>query len=154
MRAVIQRVARARVVVDSREVAAIGAGALVLLGVARGDGTADALRLADKTARLRIFDDAEGRMNLDARAVGGAFLVVSQFTLLADCRKGHRPSYIDAAPPETAAPLYEAFAARLREQGFGAPTGVFGAAMRIELVHDGPVTIILETSPHPERDSP
>lgn len=154
MRAVVQRVERARVSVGGREVAGIGRGLLVLLGVARSDSPDAARRLADKVARLRIFDDPAGRMNLDAAAVGGAFLVVSQFTLLADCRKGHRPSYLDAAPPEQAAPLYEAFAGRLRELGFQAPTGVFGAHMAVELVNDGPVTIVLDTAAGEEAPLP
>ncbi len=144
MRVVIQRVARARVVVENREIASIGRGALALVGVGRDDSVALARRLAEKTARLRIFDDPAGRMNLDAAAVGGAFLVVSQFTLLADCRKGNRPSYISAAPPEMATPIYEAFAARLRELGFAVSTGRFGAHMQVELVNDGPVTIVLD----------
>jgi len=152
MRAVIQRVARARVTVEDREIAAIGRGALVLLGVDRRDPPDAALRLADKTARLRVFDDADGRMNLDARAAGGAFLVVSQFTLLADCRRGNRPSYLDAAPPGVARPLYEAFAARLRELGFAATTGEFGAHMRVELVNDGPVTVVLDLPPSAAGD--
>jgi len=147
MRAVVQRVARARVIVEGREIAAIGRGALVLLGVARADRPDDAGRLADKVARLRIFEDAAGRMNLDAAATGGDFLVVSQFTLLADCRKGNRPSYVDAAPPDSARPLYEAFAVRLRDLGFSAPTGVFGAHMAVELVNDGPVTFWLRVPP-------
>jgi len=154
MRAVVQRVERARVSVEGREIAAIGRGLLVLLGVARSDRSAEARRLAEKVARLRVFDDPAGRMNLDAAAAGGAFLVVSQFTLLADCRKGNRPSYIEAAPPERAAPLYEEFASRLRELGFEAPTGIFGAHMAVELVNDGPVTIVLDAAAGEEAPPP
>lgn len=147
MRAVVQRVSRARVTVDGRQVAAIGPGAVVLLGVARGDTPETARFLAGKIARLRIFDDPNGRMNLDAAAVGASFLIVSQFTLLADCRKGNRPSYIAAAPPETALPLYEAFAVYVRDLGFTVSTGVFGAHMSVELVNDGPVTLVVDAPP-------
>lgn len=153
MRAVVQRVSRARVTVDGQEVAAIGAGALVLLGVARGDTPGMARFLAGKVARLRIFDDPNGRMNLDAATVGASFLVVSQFTLLADCRKGNRPSYIAAAPPDAAVPLYEAFTAHLRELGFPVFTGVFGAHMSVELVNDGPVTLVVDALPPAEPEA-
>ena len=124
----------------------IGPGAVVLLGVAREDGEAEARQLADKTAKLRIFDDADGRMNRSmAEVPGGRFLVVSQFTLLGDAQKGNRPSYIRAAPPERAERLYARFVARLRELGFGVETGVFRTRMELELVNDGPVTLILDT---------
>ena len=137
MKALVQRVSSARVVVDSREVSAIGPGLLVLLGVADGDAPEAADRLADKVRALRIFDDAEGRMNepLGEREI----LCVSQFTLLADTRKGNRPSYVKAARPEAAEPLYERFRGRL-----GAKGGVFGARMAVELSNDGPVTLLLE----------
>ena len=137
MRALVQRVSRAAVRVEDREVAAIGPGLLVLLGVTHEDGPADADRLADKVRALRVFADAEGRMNepLGAREV----LCVSQFTLYGDARRGNRPSYVAAARPEHAEPLYERFRARLGAQG-----GVFGALMEVELVNDGPVTLMLE----------
>jgi D-tyrosyl-tRNA(Tyr) deacylase len=138
VRALVQRVSRAAVRVDGREVAAIGEGVLVLLGVGVDDGEADADKLADKVAALRIFPDAEGRMN---EALGDRqVLCVSQFTLYGDARKGNRPSYVAAARPELAEPLYERFRQRLSAQG-----GVFGAHMEVELVNDGPVTILLET---------
>jgi D-tyrosyl-tRNA(Tyr) deacylase len=141
MRALVQRVSRASVAVDGEPVAAIGAGLLVLLGVAVGDGERDADWLADKLRALRIFPDAEGRMNepLGERDV----LCVSQFTLYGDARRGNRPSYVAAAPPEAAEPLYERFCDRV-----GAKRGVFGAMMQVELVNDGPVTLLVE-SPAP-----
>ena len=121
------------------EVARIGAGLLVLLGVKHGDGTDQADRIAGKLSRLRIFEDSEGRMNLSVADVGGEVLCVSQFTLYGDSRKGNRPSFVEAAPPEQAEPLYE----RVRE-ALGAEGGVFGARMRVSLVNDGPVTILVE----------
>jgi len=138
MRALVQRVSRASVRVDGEEVAAIGPGMLVLLGVARGDDEVSADRLAEKLSRLRIFEDPEGRMN---EAIGDEreILCVSQFTLYADTGKGNRPSFTGAAPPEAAEPLYERFCERL-----GAGRGVFGARMEVELVNDGPVTVLLE----------
>ena len=139
MRALVQRVSEAAVAVDAREVARIGPGLLVLLGVRRGDGTAEADRLAHKLERLRVFADPEGRMNLSVREVGGEILVVSQFTLYGDARKGNRPSYVQAAPPERAEPLYERLRVRLAAAG-----GEFGAAMSVSLVNDGPVTLLLE----------
>jgi D-aminoacyl-tRNA deacylase len=137
MRALVQRVSRASVSVDGRQVSAIGPGLLILLGVAREDTDAEAGRLADKVRALRIFDDADGRMNepLADREV----LCVSQFTLYADTRKGNRPGFTDAAPPEMAEPLYERFCERL-----AARRGIFGARMAVELVNDGPVTLVLE----------
>ncbi|MDX6584191.1 MAG: D-aminoacyl-tRNA deacylase [Solirubrobacterales bacterium] len=137
MRALVQRVSRAAVHVDGAEVAAIGPGLLVLLGIHRDDGEAEADRLADKVRALRIFDDAEGRMNepLGDREA----LCVSQFTLYGDARKGNRPSYVDAAPAAEAEPIYERFCERL-----GAVRGRFGARMAIELVNDGPVTLLLD----------
>jgi D-aminoacyl-tRNA deacylase len=144
MRAVVQRVAGARVVVGDGAVGEIGAGLCVLLGVALGDAYGDAERLAHKVARLRIFEDDEGRFDRSLLDTGGAALVVSQFTLVADTAKGNRPSFTEAAPPEQAEPLYEAFCAALRELGVPVETGVFGARMAVELVNDGPVTIVLD----------
>jgi D-aminoacyl-tRNA deacylase len=137
MRALVQRVSRAAVSVDGAEIAAIGPGLLVLLGVGQGDGEDEVDRLADKVAKLRVFDDPDGRMNepLGSREV----LCVSQFTLYGDTRRGNRPSWTDAAPPELAEPLYERFAERL-----GAKRGAFGARMAVELTNDGPVTLLLE----------
>jgi D-aminoacyl-tRNA deacylase len=141
VRAVCQRVSRAEV----RPGGAIGAGLCVLLGVARADGEDEAVRLAGKVARLRVFADEDGKFARSLLDVGGAALVVSQFTLIADTAKGNRPSFTDAAPPEQAEPLYERFCAELRALGVPVETGVFGARMEVELVNDGPVTIILDT---------
>jgi D-tyrosyl-tRNA(Tyr) deacylase len=143
MRAVCQRVSEARVRVAGEVRGEIGPGLCVLLGVARGDGEADAERLAAKIARLRVFADDEGRFDRSLLDVGGSALVVSQFTLLADTAKGNRPSFTAAAPPEEAEPLYERFCARLRALGVMVEQGVFGSAMAVELIGDGPVTIIL-----------
>jgi D-tyrosyl-tRNA(Tyr) deacylase len=145
MIAVVQRVSRASVSAGGSVRGSIGRGLVILLGVARGDGPGEAVWLADKCASLRIFNDAGGLMNVGLRDVGGGLLVISQFTLLGDCRKGRRPSFVDAAPPETAGALYEAFVARLREMGHPVETGVFQAMMDVELVNDGPVTLIVET---------
>ena len=145
MRAVVQRVCRAAVVIDGESVAAIERGLLVLLGVAPMDSATDAQWLADKTANLRIFNDESGKMNLSVADLGGSLLVVSQFTLYGDCRKGRRPSFIAAAPPELAVPMYEAFVNALRSVGLPVQTGRFGAMMQVELVNDGPVTLILDT---------
>jgi D-tyrosyl-tRNA(Tyr) deacylase len=139
MRALVQRVREAAVSVEEEEVARIGPGLLVLLGVRTGDGPDQADRLAAKLARLRVFEDADGKMNLSVRDVGGEVLVVSQFTLYGDARKGNRPSFVEAAPPEQAEPLYE----RLRS-ALGAQGGSFGARMAVALVNDGPVTLLLE----------
>ena len=139
MRALVQRVSEAAVAVESEQRARIGPGLLVLLGVKAGDGPEQADRIAGKLSRLRIFEDAEGRMNLSVDDVGGEVLCISQFTLYGDARKGNRPSVIEAAPPEEAEPLYE----RVRE-ALGAQGGVFGARMKVSLVNDGPVTILLE----------
>jgi D-tyrosyl-tRNA(Tyr) deacylase len=137
MRALVQRVSRASVTVDGEQVSAIGPGLLVLLGITHADDDAIADRLADKIAALRVFEDADGRMN---EALGDrAILVVSQFTLYGDARKGNRPSFVAASRPEHAEPLYERFRTRLGAQG-----GVFGAHMEVELVNDGPVTVVLE----------
>ncbi len=146
MRAVVQRVARAEVRVDGRVVGAIGKGLVVLLGVAQGDGEDAARFLADKIAALRIFVDADGKMNLAVAEVGGEVLVVSQFTLLGDVRKGNRPSFTGAAQPPDADALYQRCCALLREKGLRVATGVFRAHMDVELVNDGPVTILLDSS--------
>jgi D-tyrosyl-tRNA(Tyr) deacylase len=140
VKAVVQRVTRARVTPGGE----IGAGLCILLGVARGDTDADAERLAGKIARLRIFQNDEGRFDRSLLDTAGAALVVSQFTLLADLAKGNRPSFSEAAPPEEAEPLYEAFCAALRELGVEVASGVFGARMAVDLVNDGPVTIVLD----------
>jgi D-aminoacyl-tRNA deacylase len=144
MRAVVQRVSAARVVVAGELVGEIGTGLCVLLGVARQDGEEEATRLASRIARLRIFENEDGRFDRSLPDVGGETLVVSQFTLIADTAKGNRPSFTDAAPPEQAEPLYEAFCAALRELGVQVATGRFGARMAVELVNDGPVTIVLD----------
>lgn len=144
MRAVVQRVSTARVVVEGDVVGEIGAGLCVLLGVARDDGETEASRLAGRVARLRIFENEDGRFDRSLLDTGGAALVVSQFTLIADTEKGNRPSFSAAAPPEQAEPLYEAFCAALRELGVEVATGRFGARMAVELTNDGPVTIVLE----------
>jgi D-tyrosyl-tRNA(Tyr) deacylase len=143
VRAVVQRVSSARVVVDGEVVGEVGPGLCVLLGVARTDGVAEAERLAGRIARLRIFENDEGRFDRSLFDVDGAALVVSQFTLIADTAKGNRPSFTDAAPPQQAEPLYESFCAALRELGVDVATGRFGARMAVELINDGPVTIVL-----------
>jgi D-aminoacyl-tRNA deacylase len=144
MRAVVQRVSSARVVVSGSPAGAIGAGLCVLLGVARDDTTDEADRLAAKVARLRIFENEDGRFDRSLLDADGAALVVSQFTLIADTAKGNRPSFSGAAPPEQAEPLYEVFCAALRDLGIEVETGVFGARMAVELTNDGPVTIVLD----------
>jgi D-tyrosyl-tRNA(Tyr) deacylase len=144
VRAVVQRVSEAAVRVDGEVRAAIGPGLLVLLGVAAGDEPATATRVAGKVARLRVFENAEGRFDRSLLDIGGAALVVSQFTLIADTAKGNRPSFSGAAPPEEAEPLYESFCDALRGLGVPVETGVFGARMAVSLVNDGPVTIVLE----------
>lgn len=151
MRAVVQRVSRAEVRVDGAVVGACDAGLLVLLGVAAGDTLDVARRLAAKTARLRVFPDEAGRFDRSLVDVGGAALVVSQFTLLADSKrqKGTRPSFSDAAKPEVAEPLIDVFVQALREEGVHVETGVFGAMMQVELVNDGPVTIVLDAGDWP-----
>jgi len=145
MRVVIQRVSRAAVAIEGQTVASIGRGLVVLVGVAQGDSEAEARRLAQKCAGLRIFSDAEGKFNLSLLDVGGEALVVSQFTLLADSRKGRRPSFAGAAPPEVAEPLVDAFAGAMREVGAAVQTGCFGARMTVELANEGPVTIVLDS---------
>jgi D-tyrosyl-tRNA(Tyr) deacylase len=144
LKVLIQRVSRAAVRVEGDTVAAIGAGLVVLLGVERDDCAQDADEMADKTAELRIFADAEGRMNRSVEQVGGAVLVVSQFTLAASTRKGRRPSFHAAAPPEQAEILYRRYAQRLAHRGLEVGEGVFQAMMEVELVNDGPVTILLD----------
>jgi D-tyrosyl-tRNA(Tyr) deacylase len=144
MRVVLQRVHRGQVSVDGRTVAAIGPGIVILVGVAPGDGEAQVRSLVEKIANLRIFEDGRGKINLSLLETGGEAIVVSQFTLYADTRKGRRPSYTGAAPPEVAAPLVERFAALLQEQGVPTQTGEFGAHMLVEIDNDGPVTIWLE----------
>ena len=144
VKAVVQRVSRASVRVGEEVAGEIGAGLCVLLGAARDDGPADASRLAGKVARLRIFEDAQGRFDRSLLDTGGEALVVSQFTLLADTAKGNRPSFSEAAAPEEAEPLYEAFCDELRLLGVEVATGVFGARMAVDLVNDGPVTIALD----------
>ena len=144
MRAIVQRVSRAKVSVDGRVTGEIGAGLMILVCAMQGDGEAEAERLAAKIAKLRIFRDAEGRMNLSLRDTGGAALIVSQFTLAADLR-GNRPGFSTAAPPDEGKRLYEHFTARMQTEGFSTATGIFGADMAVELVNDGPVTIWMDT---------
>ncbi len=145
MRALVQRVSQASVRVDGREVGAIDQGLLVLLGVAPDDDEDQARWLARKLSMLRIFQDPQGRMNLSVQDVGGAALVVSQFTLYADCRRGNRPSFVRSAQPQLAEPLYERFCELLAEQGLRVERGVFGALMDITLVNHGPVTVVVDT---------
>jgi D-aminoacyl-tRNA deacylase len=145
MRAVIQRVKRASVAVDGEVTGEIGRGLLILLGVSKRDTEREAEVLADKAIGLRIFDDADGKMNLALQDVGGSLLVVSQFTLYGDARRGRRPSFIDAAPPEVANRLYEHFVSAARARAVHVETGRFRAMMDVELLNDGPVTIILDT---------
>lgn len=145
MRAVIQRVSSASVSVGGEELSAIGGGLLILLGVTHGDGEKECDYLAGKCAGLRIFRDDEDKMNRSVTDVGGEVLVVSQFTLYSDCRKGKRPAFVDAARPETAIPLYERFVERLRQGGLTVKTGRFGADMQVSLLNDGPVTILMDT---------
>jgi D-tyrosyl-tRNA(Tyr) deacylase len=148
MRAVVQRVTRAEVRVEGAAVGAIGRGLVILLGVGRGDGEAEADRLAARLARLRVFPDADGRFDASLLDTGGAALVVSQFTLYGDTARGHRPSFTDAAAPELAEPLYERVCERLAAEGVrSVERGRFGARMELELVNDGPVTIVVELAP-------
>jgi D-aminoacyl-tRNA deacylase len=154
VRAVLQRVSRARVVVAGEVVGEIGHGLCVLLGVARGDERDTAARLAARVASLRVFENAAGRFDLSLRDVRGAALVVSQFTLVADTSKGHRPSFSAAAPPEEAGPVYEQFCDALRELGVPVQKGVFGTRMQVSLINDGPVTIVLDVDPPRTGRSP
>ena len=151
MKACIQRVSRAKVTVAQEVSGQIGRGMLVLLGVAADDTQADALQLAEKIAGLRIFEDAQQKMNLSLADVGGAMLVVSQFTLLADCRKGRRPSFIAAAGPELAESLYQVFVETVARQGIEVATGRFREHMEVELVNDGPVTLVIDSRTLPAR---
>jgi D-tyrosyl-tRNA(Tyr) deacylase len=146
MRAVVQRVSRAQVMVDEKIVGKIGRGLLVLLGVTHADSEADADYLADKIAGLRVFEEENGKMNLDTASVSGEVLVVSQFTLYGDVRRGKRPSFDAAAPPERARQLYEYFVERIRATGLPCQTGRFQETMQLELVNDGPVTILLDST--------
>lgn len=153
MRAVIQRVRSARVSVDGTEVGSIGAGMLVLLAASVGDGPEQVEWMAEKLCGLRIYPDEAGKMNLSLAQVRGKMLVVSQFTLYGDCRKGKRPSYSGAAPPEQAKPLYESFIETVKNKGIAVEGGIFGAMMQVELVNDGPVTLIVD-SPQENRSNP
>ena len=146
MRAVVQRVTRASVKVDGEIIGEIGNGLVVLVGIARDDTKVEAAYLVDRIVNLRIFDDDEGKMNLSVRNVGGGLLVISQFTLYGDVRRGLRPSWIDAAPPEVAEPLYEFFVRQARSAIDEVATGKFQAMMQVELVNDGPVTILLDSN--------
>ncbi|GAB4279484.1 MAG: D-aminoacyl-tRNA deacylase [Deferrisomatales bacterium] len=145
MRAVVQRVSRGAVRVQGQVVGSVGRGFVVLLGVEAGDGDADAAYLADKVSGLRVFEDAHGKMNLALGDVGGGVLLVSQFTLLGDCRKGRRPSFTASAAPEEARRLYEEVARRIAARGISVSTGRFRAEMEVELVNDGPVTLLLDS---------
>lgn len=145
MRALVQRVSHASVTIDGRIHGQIGQGFLVLLGITDGDTVDDAVYLADKTVKMRVFADENDKMNRSLADVGGGLLIVSQFTLYGDCRKGNRPSFTSAARSETAIPLYEAFIARCRESGLPVETGEFGADMKVDLLNDGPVTLWMDT---------
>ena len=145
MRAVLTRVTSASVTIEGRMQGAIEQGFLVLLGIHVNDGPAQAVKLADKICSLRVFEDAEGKMNLSLADVGGALLVISQFTLYGNCKKGRRPEFLSAARPETAIPLYEQFIDACNKQGLPVETGEFGASMQVASVNDGPVTLILDT---------
>lgn len=145
MKALVQRVTEGSVSVDGEVIGSIGRGLVILFGVTHGDTERDAVYLAEKCANLRIFCDENDKMNLSLLDIGGGALVISQFTLYGDCRKGNRPSFTGAARPETAIPLYEAFIARCRESGLPVETGEFGADMKVELLNDGPVTLWMDT---------
>ena len=145
MKAVVQRVTQSRVTVEDQQIGVIGRGMMVLLGVAQDDGEADADWLVDKIVGLRIFEDDHGKMNRAITDVNGLILVVSQFTLLGDCRKGRRPSFVKAAAPDKAEALYNRFVQKIRDKGIGVETGRFGAAMKVALVNDGPVTLIVSS---------
>ncbi|MGO9454156.1 MAG: D-aminoacyl-tRNA deacylase [Candidatus Binataceae bacterium] len=145
MRAILQRVSRGEVRVEGRVIGKIGPGLVVLLGVAQGDADADAAFIADRTLGMRVFADSAGKMNLALSAVGGEMLVVSQFTLIADTESGRRPSFIHPAAPAEARRLYEHFVSLVRERGVKVETGEFGAMMEVEIVNDGPVTIIIDS---------
>ena len=151
MRVLVQRVSRASVSVEQREMGRIGPGLVLLIGIHQTDGTAAIEFCADKCAGLRIFDDAEGRLDLSVRDVKGEILAISQFTLYGDCRKGRRPSFSHAATPDLARPLYEAFIERLEKHHIRVARGVFGAHMSVEIHNDGPVTLLVEFPNHSER---
>lgn len=148
MRALVQRVKEGSVTIDGNIFSSIGRGYVILLGIRKGDGEADALFLADKCAALRVHEDAEGKMNLSLRDVGGSVLVISQFTLYGDAQRGNRPSFSDAAPPAEAEPLYRLFVERITAilGSASVSTGVFGAMMQVRIVNDGPVTILIESN--------
>ena len=146
MRAVVQRVSEASVIVDGQTVGEIRQGLVVLLGVARGDTSRDAVYLAEKTSGLRIFEDEHGKMNRSVEDISGSVLVVSQFTLLGDCRKGRRPGFTDAAEPELADMLYEDYVGIMQQRGINVATGIFRAEMKVGLINDGPVTLWLDTA--------
>lgn len=146
MRVCVQRVSEASVAIDGEVVGEIGRGLLVLVGVAQGDDEPDARWLAEKTAGMRVFEDAAGKMNLALAEIGGAMLVVSQFTLLGDCRRGRRPSFAAAAPPELAERLYQVFVDAVRAQGIRVATGRFRQTMQVSLINDGPVTLMIDTT--------
>jgi len=145
LRAVVQRVTSSRVVVNGREIGAIGRGLVILLGVEKGDQKADIDFMVEKIINLRIFPDAEERMNLSLQDIGGEILVVSQFTLLGDCRKGRRPSFFTAAPPEQAQDYYQIFVQKVQERGITVATGEFQAMMEVQINNDGPVTLLLDS---------
>ncbi len=146
MKAILQRCKKAEVAVDGEIIGSCQRGLMILLGVAKGDETADAEVLAEKISKLRIFDDADGKLNLSVKDIEGSVLVVSNFTLLADYRKGNRPDYFGAAAPDEAERLYQYFAACLRDKGIHVETGRFGADMQVSLINDGPVTIDMDSS--------
>jgi D-tyrosyl-tRNA(Tyr) deacylase len=149
VKALLQRVAKASVAVAGEVIGKIDRGLVILLGVGRGDGEADARYLAQRIAHLRIFSDEAGKFNLSVQDIGGEILVVSQFTLLADTKKGHRPNFTQAAPPKEAEPLFRKFVAYLREMGLKVEEGIFGERMLVEIINDGPVTIMLESKGKP-----
>ncbi|GIP57377.1 D-aminoacyl-tRNA deacylase [Paenibacillus sp. FSL W8-0186] len=154
MRVVVQRCKEAKVTVDGTVIGSIGQGLMLLVGITHEDTEKEAAYLADKIAGLRIFEDDEGKMNRSVTDIGGAILSVSQFTLYGDCRKGKRPSFIAAARPETAEPLYERFNAMLRDKGLVVETGEFGADMDVQLTNWGPVTLMLESQQPPKTETP
>ncbi len=145
MKAVLMRVQRASVTIDERETRSIGRGFLILLAVTHDDTEAQAVKLADKLCSLRLFEDADGKINLTLDEVGGEIMIVSQFTLYGNCRKGRRPEFLNAARPETAIPLYEKFVSLVRAKGYRVETGEFGAYMAVDSVNDGPFTLIVDT---------
>ena len=146
MKAVLMRVRRASVTIDERETRSIGRGFLILLAVTHDDTEAQAVKLADKLCSLRLFEDAEGKINLGLDEVGGEIMIVSQFTLYGNCRKGRRPEFLSAARPEVAIPMYEKFVAICREKGYHVETGEFGAYMEVESLNDGPFTLIVDSA--------